>query len=119
MDRPVALVTGASAGIGEAFARRLAARGYDLVLVARGADRLQALGTRARAAHGVSAEALSADLDRARWDRDRRGAAWPTAARPIDLLVNNAGIGTMGKFWELPVDGEIAAIRSTWSRWCG
>jgi short-subunit dehydrogenase len=90
----VALITGASSGIGEAYADRLAARGHDLILVARRRDRLEALAERLRAAYGRNVEIEAADLadprDLARIDgllRDRRD---------IKVLVNNAGLGAIG-----------------------
>jgi short-subunit dehydrogenase len=89
-----AMITGASAGIGATYARRLAGRGYNLLLVARDAKRLGSLAEDLSGAYGVSVEVLAADLangeDLRRVERRLRGDAG------IMLLVNNAGIGPKG-----------------------
>ncbi|HET7432959.1 MAG TPA: SDR family NAD(P)-dependent oxidoreductase [Nocardioides sp.] len=107
--RPVALVTGPTAGIGRVFARRLAERGYDLVLVARDEARLKALADELGAAYAVSCEVLVADLvDRAQLKRveDRLADGQP----PVDLLVNNAGFGLKRKFLANTVEQEQAHL---------
>lgn len=98
-----ALVTGASSGIGAAIAAELAGRGTDLVLVARNEEQLQTLATELSVAHGIEVEVLPADLIETEAltsvEERLRG---PDA--PVDLLVNNAGIGQVGRFDELDID---------------
>jgi short-subunit dehydrogenase len=98
--RPVALITGASSGIGEVFAQKLAARGYDLILVGRRDERLRTLA----ASLPAHAEVLSADLA-----SEAGIAAVEHAIRDcarLELLVNNAGFGTLGRFWETDIAGQ-------------
>jgi short-subunit dehydrogenase len=104
-----ALVTGASAGIGRAFAEGLAARGHDLVLVARDGARLTELADELTREHGVAAEALAADL-LAPEQLAVVESRLADAARPVDLLVNNAGFGTFGRFAELDVEAEVREV---------
>jgi len=87
-----ALITGGTSGIGAAFARLLAARGYDLVLVARDEDRLASSAATLYAASGIEVETMSADLAN-REDVARVAKRVESTERPVDLLINNAGLG--------------------------
>lgn len=110
MAQDVTVITGASSGIGAALARRVARDGRHVVLVARRADRLDALATEIQAEHGVGAHAVAADLARP----DAVGAlAAQIEGRGlvVDWLINNAGVGTHGCFHELPIDKEIEQIQ--------
>jgi len=96
MPKGWALITGASGGLGAEIARVAAREGWNLVLAARGRDRLEALAQGLAAAHGIEAVVEVTDLERpgaaeALWDR-------ASAGREIEILVNNAGMGSRGAY---------------------
>jgi uncharacterized protein len=102
--RRAALITGASSGIGAAFARELAKRGWDLILVARRASRLEELARDLAAASGARVEVLAADLTE---DADLGKVADRIArAENLELLVNNAGFGSPGMFFEASLEAQ-------------
>jgi short-subunit dehydrogenase len=107
--RPVALITGASAGIGKVFAQRLAARGHDVILVARDAQRLAAVADELTLQYGVQAEVLAADL--ARDDGVRSVAERITQGDRLSVLVNNAGFATKGKLVNRPVAEQATMLK--------
>ena len=100
----IAVITGASSGIGAAFARKLAARGYGLILVARREDRLRAIVEEVGDLYRVRAESMPADLT---IEADRNRVAERIRQEPdLGLLVNNAGFGTLGYFFETDAKGQ-------------
>lgn len=108
-NRQRALVTGASAGIGAAFAARLARDGYQLILVARDSKRLADVARRLEASHDTQIDMVIADLARAEdvLNLEQRIAEGPA----LDLLINNAGFGTPGAFIEIAPDDTERMIR--------
>lgn len=106
MSQHLALITGASSGIGATYAKQLAARGTNLILVARDAARLNLLAQSLRESHGVEVSVLAADLtnhdDLQRVDHEIQ------QNKAITLLVNNAGMTVEGEF----IDGDIAKIQT-------
>ena len=104
-----ALVTGASAGIGAAFAERLARDGYDVILVARGRERLEALARRLRDETGSAAQVLAADLTQP--TQLLQVEQKLAADGDVEFLVNSAGFVTVGCFDALDPDREEAEIR--------
>ncbi|WP_216400588.1 SDR family NAD(P)-dependent oxidoreductase [Arcanobacterium phocae] len=110
-----ALITGASAGLGLAFARQLASDGHDVVLVARNRDRLAEASADIRACYGVEAEMLCADLADYE-DTARVARRVADCDSPISLLVNNAGFGLgqdfVGGAMEREVDGLNVMVRA-------
>ena len=107
-SRGTALITGASSGLGEAFARKLASQKLDLILVARRGDRLAKLASELRSQCGVNAEDLVADLstDVGVGLVERR----IESLKALDLLVNNAGFGVPGEFAEVPLERSLLMI---------
>ena len=109
VDSRTALVTGASSGLGEVFARRLAARGYNLLLTARREERLDKLRGELEAEHSITAEVFVADLAKAE-DVDRL-VRRIDSIDSLDMLVNNAGFGTAGNFAEVDIEGQADMIQ--------
>jgi short-subunit dehydrogenase len=102
------LITGATSGIGAAFARELAAQGYNLGLIGRRTKLLQTLADELAAKHGICAEALSADLSTEAGQA--LAAGWIQAHAPLDLLINNAGFGIPGGFVAVPAEEHLSML---------
>lgn len=104
-----ALITGASKGIGEAYAHQLAAQGAELILVARSADALDILAIRLRETYGVAVHAFPVDI----FDRAAAGSIAETLAErgiEVDLLINNAGMSAVGPFLTRPLKPNIDSV---------
>ena len=109
MSLGLAVVTGATAGIGREFSEQLARRGYDLLLVARDRTRLAEVAAQLASTHGVETEAFPADLTR---DDDVTRLADRIASSPrLALLVNNAGFGSRGRLAEAETGTQVAMVR--------
>jgi uncharacterized protein len=106
---PTTLITGASSGIGDAFARQLGAQGHDLVLVARSEDALRELCNELMVRERISAHYVVLDLTEDGAD-ERLFAETETKGIEIDWLINNAGFGSAGDFSTLPLNKELAMI---------
>lgn len=108
-NQGIALITGASAGIGATFARQLAAEGYDLALVARRTEALEQIAAEIRSRHSTAVEVITADLTR---DADIAAVGQKLASTGrLTLLVNNAGFGTRGLFHQTDAGREDAMHR--------
>ena len=109
-DDRYTLITGASSGIGECFARAIARRGHNLVLTARSEGRLSQLAADLVREHSIKVEVIAADLS-VRDAAPRLVATLNDRNLSISVLVNNAAFGGRGKFWELPIDRQMAMVR--------
>ena len=108
-DRPVALVTGASRGIGLALARQLAAHGYDLILVARQLGELQAVGQTLQQEYGIRTWSMPVDLAR-REAPAELFAQVGQAGLTVDTLINNAGFGIFGAFVATRLESDLELL---------
>lgn len=103
----IAVITGASSGLGEVFARKLAQRGYGLLLAARRAEKLEEIRQSIQAAAKVAVECFPCDLAST---EDTERLARHLEQRPVELLVNNAGFGTMGRFVETDYSRQVDMV---------
>ena len=109
MKNNVALITGASSGLGDVFARQLATQGYDLVLVARREERLAELAAELKQLHPISVEIMAADLSR---PADiERVASHVAGSDSLEILINNAGFGTTGRFAEVDLAKSVDMVQ--------
>jgi hypothetical protein len=109
MEHPQAIITGATSGIGAAFARQLAAQGYDLVLAGRRAERLNALANELQQKYAITAEVLVSDL--AQPGGIAAVEKCIDASPRLALLINNAGFGVPGHFTEIEIETQADMIQ--------
>ena len=107
--RPIAIITGASSGIGRELAELFARNGHDLMLVARRRDALESIARTLSDRYGIACDPFPADLAR-RLERERLAARIRTIDQHVAALVNNAGIGTHGYFHETDLERELEII---------
>lgn len=105
-----AVVTGASSGLGEEYARQLASRGADLVIAARRVDRLKKLATELEGRYQVSVEVVTSDLVKPGAARELFSRATENG-RQVTILINNAGVGPFGRFVDASVDKHVATLQ--------
>ncbi len=109
MANPVAIITGATSGIGASFARKLGARGYDLVLIGRRKERLDRLAGELQASHSILASVMISDL--ATLEGIQAIETLIGSTPNLDILVNNAGFGISGKFADTDIEANLAMIQ--------
>jgi hypothetical protein len=109
-DPRYTLITGASSGIGECFARAFARRGHNLVLTARSESKLSDLASALVREHSIKAEVIAADLS-VRDSAPNLAGILRERNLSISVLVNNAAFGARGEFWKLPIDRQMAMVR--------
>lgn len=109
-QKPTALITGASSGLGKELAKLYAQDGHDVVLVARSEDKLKALAEELQSAHGITATVIAADLSRATAPAELVKAL-ERRSLVVDVLVNNAGYGLYGEFTKTDLTKELEMIQ--------
>ncbi len=108
--KPIALITGASGGIGHALAQQYAQHGHDVIVVARSAAKLDALAKQLSTQYGVQAHVITADLESPNGASDLHAAVKAKGLR-VSVLVNNAGYGLYGEFKDSALAGELAMMQ--------
>ena len=106
-----AVVTGASSGIGQEYARQLASLGAEVVIAARRLDRLNELAEELRKQHGVQVSCIQIDLSQPQAAQTLFDKATENQSKPVTILINNAGVGKYGSFMEFPLDDHTSTLQ--------